>query len=353
MSGSQDGLVSSAGTAPEVPDYSIVIPVCNEQETLPVLYERLSLLLERLDGSAEVIFVDDGSQDDSFSLLSEMTVRDPRLKVLQLSRNFGHQTAISAGLDFAAGQAVAVMDADLQDPPEVLLAMADRWRAGFDVVYAVRERRTGDNWFKRSTASLFYRLLRKLTDVEIPADVGDFRLVDRKALEAYKLMRENNRFVRGMFSWVGFRQTGVPYRRDERFAGRTKYTVRKMVKFAVDGIVSFSNAPLRMALSFGFAVSIISFLGGIAALLLKLAGAFVIPGWASLVFVVGFLSGVQLAVLGVIGEYVARVYEEAKNRPLYIVSSSIGLDKTTERRDRVVWSVPRLESSADEHATPE
>jgi polyisoprenyl-phosphate glycosyltransferase len=353
MSGSQDGLVPSAGTAPGIPDYSIVIPVCNEQETLPVLYERLSLLLERLDGSAEVIFVDDGSQDDSFSLLSEMTARDPRFKVLQLSRNFGHQTAISAGLDFAAGQAVAVMDADLQDPPEVLLAMAERWRAGFDVVYAVRERRAGDNWFKRSTASVFYRLLRKLTDVEIPADVGDFRLVDRKAVDAYKMMRENNRFVRGMFSWVGFRQTGVLYRRDERFAGRTKYTMRKMVEFAVDGIVSFSNAPLRLALNFGFAVSIISFLGGIAALLLKLAGAFVIPGWASLVFVMGFLSGVQLGVLGVIGEYVARVYEEAKNRPLYIVSNSIGLDETTERRDRVVWSVPRREPSGGQHGTPE
>jgi polyisoprenyl-phosphate glycosyltransferase len=205
------------------PAYSFVVPVYNEHETLEALHERLLFVLERLDGSAEVIFVDDGSDDNSFDRIIEISLRDPRFKVLQLSRNFGHQAAITAGLDFAAGDAIIVMDADLQDPPETVLMMAQRWREGFDVVYAVRRERPGENRFKRFTATKFYRLLRRLSNVEIPADVGDFRLVDRKALDAYKTMRENDRFVRGMFSWVGFKQTGVTYDRGERFAGQTKY----------------------------------------------------------------------------------------------------------------------------------
>ncbi len=317
-------------------DYSIVVPVYDEAETLQALYERLAILLERLDGPAEVILVDDGSQDDSFFRMTELSLRDERFKLLQLSRNFGHQAAITAGLDFATGKAVVVMDADLQDPPEVVLALAERWREGFEVVYAVRRERPGENRFKRSTAAAFYRLLRRLSDIDIPADVGDFRLVDRKALEAYKSMRENDRFVRGMFSWVGFKQIGVPYDRAERFAGETKYPLRKMMRFAVDGIVSFSNAPLRLALTLGFAVSLGSFVYGFVAIILKVTGAFTVPGWASLIFVVSFLGGVQLIVLGVVGEYVGRIYEETKRRPLYVVRRTSGFSGRPERPERVV-----------------
>ncbi|MDP9206808.1 MAG: glycosyltransferase family 2 protein [Gemmatimonadota bacterium] len=335
------------------PEYSFVLPIYDEEETLPRLCERLRGVLERLDGTAEVIFVDDGSQDGSFALMAEIAARDPRFKVLQLSRNFGHQIAITAGLDHASGEAIVVMDADLQDPPEVALAMAQRWREGFEVVYAIREHRAGESRFKLLTAAFFYRLLRKLTRVQIPSDVGDFRLVDRKALDAYRAMRENNRFVRGMFSWIGFRQTGVRYSRAARFAGRTKYPLRKMIKFAADGIISFSSAPLRLALNFGFVVSIASFLGGITALLLKFADVFVIPGWASLVFVTSFLGGVQLVVLGVIGEYVARVYDETKNRPLYIVSTSIGLGELAEDLKRAIWSIPRREPPGAERVSRE
>jgi polyisoprenyl-phosphate glycosyltransferase len=336
------------------PKYSLIIPVYNEQETLLTLYERLLSVLEQLDGSAEVIFVDDGSEDNSFDRMLEINLRDPRFKLLQLSRNFGHQAAITAGLDFAAGNAVVVMDADLQDPPELVLTMAQRWREGFDVVYAVRRERPGESRFKRFTATGFYRLLRRLTEVEIPADVGDFRLVDRKALEAYKTMRENDRFVRGMFSWVGFRQTGVTYDRGERFAGETKYPLRKMMNFAIDGILSFSNAPLRLALALGFTVSIISFVYGIISIVLKLSGAFTVPGWTSIIFVASFLGGVQLIVLGVVGEYVGRIYVETKRRPLYIVNRAAGLSGQIYPGARVfVWDTGSAEEEASEDAARE
>ena len=329
------------------PEYSLVIPVFNEQEVLPALFERLKLLLEHLDGEAEVILVDDGSRDESLAYMTQAAARDPRFKVLQLSRNFGHQIAITAGLDFAAGNAVVVMDADLQDPPEVTLELARRWRQGFDVVYAVRRARGGEKRFKRKTATAFYRLLRKLSDVDIPADVGDFRLVDRKALAAYKTMREEDRFVRGMFSWIGFKQVGVPYDRDERYAGKTKYPLRKMLQFAVDGIVSFSNAPLRLALTLGFLVSLISFIYGFVAISLRLAGAFTVPGWTSVIIVTSFLGGVQLMVLGVIGEYVGKAYKEAKRRPLYVVSSSLGLELLDAPDRTFVWQ-PAAELKPDE-----
>jgi glycosyltransferase involved in cell wall biosynthesis len=344
---SQDGSAPEPG-AEATPDYSIVIPVYNEQETLPVLGERLTSLLGRLDGGAEVILVDDGSRDASFARMMEMSARDPRFKVLQLSRNFGHQVAITAGLDFATGKAVVVMDADLQDPPEVVLTMAERWREGFEVVYAVRKERRGEGRFKRVTAAAFYRLLRKLSDVDIPADVGDFRLVDRKAVEAYKTMRENDRFVRGMFSWVGFKQIGVPYNRDERVAGETKFPLARMMRFAIDGIVSFSSAPLRLALALGFVVSALSILSGFVAILLKVSGAFTVPGWTSVIFVTSLLGGVQLIVLGVVGEYVGRTYLEAKNRPLYIVNQSAGLAERTGSEQRVfIWRAGSPEESSE------
>jgi glycosyltransferase involved in cell wall biosynthesis len=341
----EDGL-PEAGGREATPDYSFVIPAYNEQEILPALYERLTPVLEQLDGTAEVILVDDGSRDGSFGRMLEMSARDPRFKVLQLSRNFGHQAAITAGLDFAIGKAVIVMDADLQDPPEVVLAMAERWREGFEIVYAVRTERRGEKRFKRMTAAAFYRLLRKVSPVDIPADVGDFRLVDRKALDAYKTLREADRYLRGMFSWVGFRQIGVPYERAERLAGETKFPLRRMMTFAIDGIVSFSIAPLRLALALGFIVSAASFLYGFIAVLLNVSGAFTVPGWTSVIFVTSLLGGVQLIVLGVVGEYVGRTYGEAKNRPLYIVRESVGLSETAQLEQRVfIWRAATPESS--------
>lgn len=336
-----------AVSAEPVPEYSLVIPVYNEEETLPILLERLTLLLAQLDGPGEIILVDDGSRDQSLALMLEATARDRRFRVLRLSRNFGHQAAITAGLDFASGNAVVVMDADLQDPPETVLELARRWREGFDVVYAVRRERPGEKRFKRATAATFYRVLRRLSDVDIPADAGDFRLVDRKALEAYKMMRESDRFVRGMFSWVGFRQTGVSYDRDERYAGETKYPLRKMMQFAVDGILSFSNAPLRLALGLGLFVSLTAFIYGFVAVTLKLAGAFTVPGWTSVVLVTTFLGGVQLIVLGVIGEYVGKTYKETKKRPLYVVSSSVGFaERVDDLPERVFFrQLPNVPSA--------
>jgi glycosyltransferase involved in cell wall biosynthesis len=316
----------------ERPEYSVVLPIFNEEETLPELVRRLQDLLDRLDGPAEVILVDDGSRDRSYQLMLAAREGDDRFKILRLSRNFGHQIAITAGMDVAAGQAVVIMDADLQDPPEVVVEMAARWREGYDVVYAVREERSGETWFKRVTAAAFYRLFHRMTDVSVPIDVGDFRLVDRRALEAFKSMRESNRYVRGMFGWVGFRQTGVQYPRAERFAGETKYPLTKMLKFATDGIVSFSSEPLRIALKLGFAVSLLSFILGASFLISKLIGLYSVPGLASVAVYVSFIGGIQLLILGVIGEYIARIHDEVKARPLYLVSEAHGLPGLVEAR---------------------
>jgi glycosyltransferase involved in cell wall biosynthesis len=282
-------------------------------------------VLDELGADAEILFVDDCSYDGSHELLLELQRRDPRCKVIRLARNFGHQIAISAGLDFALGDAVIVMDADLQDPPEVVPDLLARWREGYEVVYAVREDRAGEAWLKRKTAAWFYRVLRRLASVNMPVDVGDFRLVDRRALDAFRSMRERRRYVRGMFSWVGFRQTGVVYRRPERFAGEPKYSFSKSLRLAVDGIVSFSNAPLRLALIWGFFFSVVSFFVGVFAIVAKLAGAFVVPGWASIFVVVSFLGGIQLMLMGMMGLYIGRIYEEVKARPLYIIRETHGL----------------------------
>ena len=304
--------------------YSFVIPVFNERETLPELHRRLSDVIGQLDGEAELLFVDDCSWDGSYDLLTELGSRDPRVRVIRFARNFGHQVAITAGLDHAAGDAVIVMDADLQDPPEVVPDLVARWQEGYEVVYAVRERRSGESWFKRATAAWFYRILRRIAHVDMPLDAGDFRLVDRRAVDVFRSMRERARYVRGMFSWVGFRQIGVPYARSERFAGEPKYSYRKSLTLAVDGLVSFSNAPLRAALVAGFAFSALAFLLGVFALVAKLAGAFVVPGWASILVVVSFLGGVQLTLMGMLGLYVGRIYEEVKERPIYVVRETIG-----------------------------
>jgi dolichol-phosphate mannosyltransferase len=276
--------------------------------------------MDALDGDVEAILVDDGSRDRTYELMVQAAGTDPRFRLVRLSRNFGHQIALTAGADLAAGDAVSVMDADLQDPPEVALELAKRWREGYDVVYAVRQEREGETQFKRATASWFYRGFNRISEVQVPVDVGDFRLVDRRALDVFNQMRESNRFVRGMFSWIGLRQTGVAYTRHERFAGETKYPLRKMLRFAATGVVSFSAAPLRAALNLGFIVSFISFALGIWSVIVKVSGLYEVPGWTSIVVVTTFIGGIQLIVLGVIGEYIGDIHAEVKRRPLYVVS---------------------------------
>jgi glycosyltransferase involved in cell wall biosynthesis len=307
------------------PTYSIVIPVHNEQESLRELHRRLAEVLSQLDGEAEAILVDDGSTDLSYPLMLELHNRDPRFKIAQLSRNFGHQLAITAGIDLARGDAVVVMDADLQHPPELLPELAARWREGYDVVYGVMTARP-ERWLKRATARAYYRLLRRLSSVEIPAAAGDFRLADRRVIEAFRAMPERNRFVRGMFAWLGFRQLAVPYAVPPRFAGSSKYTLRKMIRLATDGLAGFSTAPLRLVLDLGFAVSVLAFLFGIGTLISKFVGVFLVPGWLTIVLVTSFIGGIQLVVIGVVGEYVARIYEEVKARPLYLVRELHGFE---------------------------
>ena len=304
--------------------YSIVIPLYNEESGLPTLVERLQELMGQFDGPAEVVMVDDGSRDATYHLAQAASLQDPRFKLIQFSRNFGHQVAITAGMDAASGDAVIIMDADLQDPPYVVLQMIEKWKEGYEVVYGLREHRQGERLFKTATASVFYGLLHRIAEIDTPVDVGDFRLVDRKALNAFLQMRENNRYVRGMFSWVGFRQTGVPYTREERHSGATHYTLSKMVKLASNGILGFSSAPLRLALSTGVFLAIASVIYGVVAISLKLAGESLVPGYASLLFAITFLSGIQLAVMGMVGLYVGRIYDEARARPLYIVRERHG-----------------------------
>lgn len=306
------------------PTYSIVIPVYNEEDTLLELHKRISCIMETLDGVTEVILVDDGSNDGSYSIMLEINQQDPRFKLVHLSRNFGHQNAITAGMDFSSGQAIIIMDADLQDPPEVILKMVEQWHNGYEVIYAIREERDGESSFKKVTATLFYRFLKKMTDLDIPVDAGDFRLVDRKAMEAFKTLRENNRYVRGLFSWVGFKQTGVLYKRSKRFAGATKYPFRNMLKLATNAVIGFSDVPLRISLNLGFIVSFFSFTAGLLAVVLKISGLYMVSGWTSLIVAISFLGGVQMMLIGMIGQYIGRIYEEVKQRPLYIVRKEHG-----------------------------
>jgi polyisoprenyl-phosphate glycosyltransferase len=319
-----------------VPTYSLVIPAYNEEGVIPELAMRLREVMDALDGDAEAILVDDGSRDRTYEQMLEAARTDQRIRVARLSRNFGHQTALTAGVDLSSGEAVIVMDADLQDPPEVVLELTKRWREGFDVVYAVRDVRHGETRFKRATASGFYRAFNRISEVKVPLDVGDFRLVDRRALDAFARMRESNRFVRGMFSWIGLRQTGVLYTRHERFAGETKYPLRKMLRFATTGVISFSAAPLRVALNLGFFVSFLAFALAIWSLVVKLAGFYNVPGWTSIVIVTAFIGGIQLIVLGVIGEYIGDIHAEVKRRPLYILSELENFPQPPELPARAV-----------------
>jgi len=310
------------------PTFSVVAPVFNEQEILPEFYRRVVETLEPLGESFEIVLVNDGCRDRSPEIMRELHAKDPRVKVLNFSRNFGHQLAITAGTDYAQGKAVVVIDSDLQDPPEVILSMITKWREGYQVVYAVREEREGETWFKKITASLFYRLIDKITNVKIPVDTGDFRLMDRSVIDALAGIREYNRFMRGLSVWVGFKQIGVFYKRQARKAGETKYPLKKMLRFAFDGITSFSYLPLQLATYFGFAIAGLTLLGIFLAIILRLAGGVdTLKGQATTLVSVLFLGAVQLIFLGIIGEYLGRIYDEVKRRPLYIVAEALGFEE--------------------------
>jgi dolichol-phosphate mannosyltransferase len=304
--------------------YSMVVPVHNEEAVIGELHRRLSAMTDSLDGDSEFIFVDDGSTDGSREILLELRGVDSRVKVVSLSRNFGHQIALSAGLDFAAGSAVVTIDGDLQDPPELIPEMAARWREGYEVVHAQHRRRAGEGRLMLATRRLFYRLMSRASDIELPVDTGDFRLADRRIVEIIRGMHEPNRYLRGMMAWVGFRQTTVPFDRDERYAGRAKYTMTGLVRLGIDGLMGFSTVPLRLAIGLGFLISALAFIAGFTAVVLKIAGAFSPPGWASLTVIISFLAGIQLIVTGMVGLYVGRSYEQGKERPLYLVADADG-----------------------------
>jgi glycosyltransferase involved in cell wall biosynthesis len=309
-------------------ELSVVVPLYNEELVIDEMHRQLSAVLERSGMVYEIIMVNDGSADRTVEMAKAICARDPSAKLISFSRNFGHQFAITAGMDRSAGDAVVVIDADLQDPPEVILQMIDKWRSGYHVVYGVRDKRHGESWFKLVTAAAFYRLLKRLTSVNIPVDTGDFRLIDRRALGEFIRMRERARFVRGMVSWVGFKQGEVRYVRHERLAGETKYPLSKMIKFAIDGILSFSQAPLRLASALGLASSAVSFVFIVYGLVVKIvAPEQTIAGWGSVFTAVLFVGGVQLICLGVLGEYIGRIYEEIKNRPLYIVDEEVNFNR--------------------------
>lgn len=305
------------------PDLSVVLPVFNEQGGLPEVYRRVKAVLVKTGLSHEIIFVNDGSRDGSWQVLLDLANRDRMVKAVNLSRNFGHQVAITAGIDASGGASVIVMDSDLQDPPELIEALLQKYREGFDVVYAQRRTRDGETWFKRTTARVFYRVIRRMTTVDMPIDTGDFRLMSRRVVDDLKRMQEQSRFVRGLVTWVGYNQAPVLYDRERRYGGDTKFPVTKMMKFALDGITGFSSQPLRLASHAGLllaAASLVLMLGFAA---YKLSGGSgLVPGWTSLMVAVLFLGGLQLLAIGILGEYIGRIYEEAKRRPLYLVQET-------------------------------
>jgi len=318
--------------------YSIVIPVLNEEAVLPVLLRRLDLMLARLRGPAEAILVDDGSSDSGPIVLQAFVKRDPRFRYIGLSRNFGHQVAITAGMDAAQGEAIIVMDADLQDPPEVVEQLIAKWEEGYDVVYARRLSRAGESPFKRATAHLFYRVLSRMASIGIPADVGDFRLIDRKVLDALRQMPERDRFVRGMIAWLGFRQAEVAFHRLERAGGETKYSLFKMVRLAMSAALGFSDAPLRFAIWCGVLVSWLALLyGGWVVLRWMSNDPHLIVGWSSTIVIVSLLCGMNMLTTGIVGLYVGRIHAEVKRRPLYVVQKRLGFE-----RDSVVPAHPTI-----------
>jgi glycosyltransferase involved in cell wall biosynthesis len=340
-----NGFPAEAGVGPRRLDLlSIVAPVYNEEGTIEEFYARVCSALESYP--FELVLVDDGSTDGSPALLDALADNDARVRVVHLSRNFGHQTALTAGLDHASGDAVVMLDADLQDPPELICTMVDHWRAGCDVVYAVREQRSGESQFKLRTAKLFYRLFDKLAQVELQHNSGDFRLLDRRALDALLSMRERNRFLRGMTVWVGYTQAAVPYHRDARYAGETKYTVSKMLRFSLDAIFSFSHRPLQLATLLGFVISTLAFIAIPVVVVLRLSGSY-LPGFSALTIAVLLLGGIELIAIGIIGEYVGRIYDEVKGRPLYLVKARCNLtDAELPATAPQVGDPTQLEASA-------
>lgn len=320
---------------------TVVVPCYNEEAVIHETHRRLTRVLDELpDLDYEILYVNDGSRDRTGELLREYAEADRHVRLLQLSRNFGHQIAVTAGIEHATGDAVVIIDADLQDPPELIRDMVNRWREGYDVAYGVRTDREGESRFKLWTASVFYRLMSRLTETKIPLDTGDYRLMDRKVVAALAAMPERDRFVRGLVSWTGFRQVGVPYRRAARFAGTSKYPLAKMLRFAMDGIASFSVKPLTATTYVGFAVAGLAVLGIVYALVLRFFTDIHVPGWTALFIAVLFLGGVQLISLGIMGEYVGRIYGEAKRRPLYFLQERVGFDRPVSTptlvRDQVV-----------------
>jgi glycosyltransferase involved in cell wall biosynthesis len=306
---------------------SVVVPLFNEAANVEELLQRIERVIAGLSlapASYEVILVDDGSRDATLEKLRGAAHADAHLRVISLSRNFGHQIAATAGLDAARGDAVVLMDGDLQDPPELIEQFLAKFREGYDVVYATRRRRVGESRFKLFTAALFYRLIRRLTNVSIPVDTGDFRLMSRRVVAALRDSRERHRFIRGLVSWVGFKQTGIEYDRAERHSGESKYPVSKMLRFAIDGITAFSEIPLRLATWFGFAVSALAFLVGMYEVALRIFTGYNLPGYTSTIVAILFLGGVQLITIGILGEYVGRIYDEIKGRPLYLVAENVG-----------------------------
>ena len=311
-------------TLKDTPLLSVVVPVYNESEVLSVFYDRTTRAVASIpDLAYELIFVDDGSRDDSHQQLVRLAERDPNVKTIKFSRNFGHQIAISAGIDHATGDCVAVIDADLQDPPEVIGEMVQKWREGYDVVYGVRKSRQGESRLKLLTAAAYYRLLSRIVKIDIPVDVGDFRLMSRRAADELRKLREKDRFVRGLVSWIGFRQVGLPYERDSRQAGETKYPYGKMLQFALDGVTSFSTMPLKLATWLGYAASLFAFAYLVYVFGQRFLG-FTVQGWATTMVGMLFLGGVQLICLGIIGEYLGRIFNEIKPRPMYVIEEKRG-----------------------------
>lgn len=314
------------------PIVSVVVPCYNEEPVIEETHRRLSDTLSYLGCSYEIVYVDDGSRDKTLLQLRSIQAHDEAVRVLSFSRNFGHQIAVSAGIDHAQGEAIVLIDADLQDPPELIRAMLEKWREGYDVVYGQRHSREGESYFKVVTARLFYRFINRLSDVPIPLDTGDFRLMSRQVVEVLRRMPEKDRFIRGMVSWVGFRQCALPYERARRYAGVSKYPLRKMVAFATDGILSFSIKPLRLATTMGFLTSGLAIFGILYALVLRLWTSNWVSGWTLLIISVLFLGGVQLICLGIIGEYVGRIYSESKRRPLYLIGEALGFRTAAEQQ---------------------
>lgn len=307
--------------------FTIIAPIYNELENIPELYPRVRDVMEQTGEPWELILVDDGCTDGSTEVIRKLAENDTRVRPIIFARNFGHQIAVSAGIDYSRGEAVIIIDADLQDPPEVILDLIAKWREGYEVVYAVREEREGESWFKKTTASLFYRLIYRITDVDIPLDTGDFRLMDKKVVSVMKQMREKHRFLRGMSAWVGYKQVGVAYKRKPRFAGTTKYPFSKMFKLALNAITSFSYFPLQVATILGFIAAGLSVLAIPVVAILRLTTGTALLGQATTLIIVLFLGGVQLISLGIIGEYIGRIYDEAKDRPLYIVAEGPETDE--------------------------